>query len=64
MRTIQIPENISKQQSTSREKMVRILRNHSEADFSNQFKNDTKCRNVLMNFDDGKDLGVITMREK
>lgn len=44
--------------------MVRFLRNQSEADFSNQFKNDTKCRNVLMNFDDGKDLGVITMREK
>lgn len=44
--------------------MVRFLRNQYEADFNNQFKNDTKCRNVLMKLADGKDLGVITRREK
>lgn len=34
-----------------------------EAGFNNQFKNDTKCRNVLMKFADGKDLRVIEIRK-
>lgn len=43
---------------------MRFLRNWSEADINSQFKNDTKCTNVLMKFADGKYLGVITMRKK
>lgn len=34
-----------------------------EAGFNNQFKNDTKCGNVLMKFADGKDLRVIEIRK-
>lgn len=63
MRTICVSENILKKQRTSREEMMRFLRRQSEADFNNQFKNDTKCRNVLMKFADGKDLGVIEIRK-
>lgn len=43
--------------------MVRFLRSQSEADISNQFKNDTKCTNVLKSAD-RKYFGDITMRKR
>lgn len=52
-------ERIPKKQRVSRQKRVRFLRNRFETDFHNQFRNDVKCRNKLMKFVDGKDLGVI-----
>lgn len=52
-------EKIPKKQRTSRQQMVRFLRDRFETGFNNQFRKDVKGRNQLMKFADGKDLGVI-----